>query len=113
MSKRRAKEGFEEIHWLYLEYMRQDPGYRQEYERLGQATTVPLVGFVIHQLTTRTSSKVAWGFDSSRRRIIRETKEWYGDKKFSSRDAFLVWELTLCSDGIPESYREHDRGAWH
>lgn len=27
--------------------------------------------------------------------------------------AFLIWEITFYSNAFPDSFRDHDRGAWH
>jgi hypothetical protein len=76
------------------------------------AGVVPLIGFIIHQLF-RCLFEKWFGFQWHRRRVIAEIQKYWKDDNINHRHAFLIWESTFYSDDSPESFREHDRGAWH
>jgi hypothetical protein len=69
----------------------------------------PVAGFIIHQ-SWRAIFETVWGYDNRNRRVIREIVKRF---PLDNKTAFLVWELTLYSDVVHESFREHDRGVWH
>lgn len=83
----------------------------------------PVVGFIIHQLfrlifegAVVFAGKFPWGFDGKWRPVLQYTcKHLISDpkEKLNNNEAFLIWELTFYSDAISNSFREHDRGAWH
>lgn len=76
----------------------------------------PLIGFILHQFS-RVIFETFYGYESKRRKIIKTIVQIFADptSKMTSyvKIAFLAWELTLYSESIPESFREHDRGCWH
>jgi hypothetical protein len=78
----------------------------------------PLLGFVIHQIY-RLYFEWRGGFAQESRRsldilwqvIARPCGFQNPEHRYTK--SFLIWEVTFYSDGIPESFRNHDRGAWH
>lgn len=69
-----------------------------------------VLGFILHQ-AFRTAFELFGGWECRLRPVIKTILAM--DKKLTPRRAFLVWELTLYSKEIDESFRAHDRGAWH
>lgn len=76
------------------------------------AGAVPLIGFIIHQ-GFRCLFEQWVGFQWRGRRVISEIQQHWQADNIDQRRAFLIWESTFYSDDFPESFREHDRGAWH
>jgi hypothetical protein len=70
---------------------------------------VPVLGFIIHQFW-RFMYEFCGGYSSRRRIVIKTIKNNFGITK--SKDAFLIWEITFYKQ-VDESFRAHDRGAWH
>ena len=80
------------------------------------AITIPFVGFVLHQVY-RMLFEATGSFARGSRPVIRPIQQEYSasapNTKVSRKDAFLIWEITFYSEPFPNSFREHDRGAWH
>lgn len=70
----------------------------------------PVIGFFIHQIY-RTFFEMMGGWSRPSRGMIKKLKKDYSVD--DPKKAFLIWEMTFYSDNIPESFRSHDRGAWH
>ena len=80
------------------------------------ALSVPVTGFIIHELF-RLLFELTGGFARKSRKVIdflmQEIAPTENIKLSSRESAFMVWEITFYSDGIPSSFLNHDRGAWH
>jgi len=70
---------------------------------------IPILGFIIQQVW-RLFFELFWGYNSKNRNIISTLMR---DYNLNNNDAFLLWELTLYSENISDSFRNHDRGVWH
>lgn len=72
----------------------------------------PVSGFLFHQFY-RTVFELFGGWASSRRPVVAAIRSAYAIPATDHNTPFLIWETTFYSDGIPESFRAHNRGAWH
>lgn len=72
---------------------------------------IPVLGFIIHQLWRTIFEFLLGGYASEKTRtVISDLMKKYG---LTNKSAYLVWELTFYSDKFPDSFRQHNRGAWH
>ena len=72
----------------------------------------PVIGFLFHQLY-RTLFELCGGWESPRRAVLSAIRSAYAISDTDRHTIFLIWETTIYSDGIPDGFRDHDRGTWH
>ncbi len=75
-------------------------------------TGAPVIGYIVHQ-TYRTLFEIQGGWESSKREVLNVIASTYKLTGNGMRQPFLVWETTFYSEGIPNSFRDHNRGSWH
>ena len=76
------------------------------------AGAIPLIGFIIHQ-AFRIPFERWFGYKWRGRHVISHIQQHWKTDELDDQKAFLIWESAFYSDEFPESFREHDRGAWH
>ena len=74
--------------------------------------SAPVVGFLFHQLY-RAIFESCGGWESNSRRVLFEIRAAYKIPDDDQHAPFLIWETTFYSDRISNSFRDHNRGAWH
>lgn len=74
--------------------------------------SAPILGFILHQLY-RTVFEACHGWETLRRPVLALIKKEYNLDDGNPRLPFLIWETSFYSDGVPDSFREHNRSGWH